>query len=121
MPIKSGSIINFCKTKVTNQNLINDIIKGLTTKENDEKVIPTVILYDDRGLQLFDKITYIDEYYLTNCEIDILNKYVDQLTDSGSSLIELGAGRAFEDEIHPELKHTGAGILILDQIQMVVR
>ncbi|CAG8601947.1 3506_t:CDS:2, partial [Dentiscutata heterogama] len=102
MPIKSFSIINICKTKVTKQNLIDDIVKGLNSKENDEKVIPTVILYDDRGLQLFDKITYIDEYYLTNCEIDILNKYVDQLTEhiaSGSSLIELGAGSLRKTQI----------------------
>lgn len=95
MAIKSFSVINICKTQITKQNLINDIIAGLMPKENDEKVIPTVILYDDRGLQLFDQITYIDEYYLTNCEIDILDKHVDQLTEyiaSGSCIIELGAG-----------------------------
>ncbi|CAG8726021.1 7578_t:CDS:1, partial [Racocetra persica] len=95
MTFETFSVINICKKKITRQNLINDIIAGLIEKENDTKVLPTIILYDDRGLQLFDQITYIDEYYLTNCEIDILNKKVDQITDyidSDSSIIELGAG-----------------------------
>ncbi|CAG8490925.1 27888_t:CDS:2 [Dentiscutata erythropus] len=89
------SVINICKKKITRQNIINDIINGLTANEYDTKVIPSIILYDDRGLQLFDQITYTDEYYLTNCEINILNKKVDQITDyiaSNSSVIELGAG-----------------------------
>ncbi|RIB12228.1 hypothetical protein C2G38_1898496, partial [Gigaspora rosea] len=72
-----------------------DIINGLTAKENGKKVLPSIILYDDRGLQLYDRLTYTDEYYLTNCEINILNKNVDQITDyiaSDSSVIELGSG-----------------------------
>lgn len=28
--------------------------------------VPTILLYDDAGLELFDQITYLEEYYLTN-------------------------------------------------------
>ncbi|KAJ3068445.1 hypothetical protein HK102_007170, partial [Quaeritorhiza haematococci] len=41
--------------------------------------IPTLVLYDDRGLEIFDQITYIDEYYLTNAEIDIFKRYGRQM------------------------------------------
>ncbi|CAG8674245.1 12308_t:CDS:1, partial [Racocetra fulgida] len=57
--------------------------------------VPSIVLYDDRGLQIYDQLTYTDEYYLTNFEINILNKKVDQITDyiaSDSTVIELGAG-----------------------------
>lgn len=57
--------------------------------------LPTLILYDDKGLDLFDKITYTDDYYLTNCEIDIFKRYGAEMTDyvtDGSILVELGVG-----------------------------
>ncbi|CAG8620353.1 10078_t:CDS:2, partial [Ambispora leptoticha] len=77
-------------------HLVRDILKGLTPEPSSAmKSIPTIVLYDDRGLQLFDQITYLDEYYLTNCEIDILNRKVDEIVayvKDGSAIIELGAG-----------------------------
>ncbi|KAI9206856.1 histidine-specific methyltransferase, partial [Polychytrium aggregatum] len=60
--------------------------------------IPTLVLYDDRGLDIFDKITYLDEYYLTNAEIDILTRRADEIVASGfrghseAIWIELGVG-----------------------------
>ena len=39
------------------------------------KSLPTELLYDDAGLQLFDQITYLPEYYLTAAEADILSKF----------------------------------------------
>ncbi|CAG8451069.1 12395_t:CDS:2 [Ambispora gerdemannii] len=82
--------------KTTKFNLACEILKGLTPESPSVmKSIPTMVLYDDRGLQLFDQITYLDEYYLTNCEIDILNRKVDDIIayiKDGSAIIELGAG-----------------------------
>lgn len=34
--------------------------------------LPTMLLYNEKGLQLFEAITYNDHYYLTNSEIEIL-------------------------------------------------
>ena len=42
--------------------------------EGTPKTIPTMVLYDDYGLQLFDQITYLQEYYLTQEEIEILER-----------------------------------------------
>ncbi|KAJ1343650.1 hypothetical protein BSLG_001798 [Batrachochytrium salamandrivorans] len=58
--------------------------------------IPTMVLYDKRGLDLFDQITYLDDYYLTGAEIDIFQRYASDIVDGyindGSVLIELGCG-----------------------------
>ncbi|KAK4130067.1 hypothetical protein BT67DRAFT_452686 [Trichocladium antarcticum] len=59
------------------------------------RTLPTLLLYDERGLQLFEKITYLEEYYLTNDEIEVLqSSATDIVTNipSGAMLIELGSG-----------------------------
>ncbi|GJJ72066.1 L-histidine Nalpha-methyltransferase / hercynylcysteine S-oxide synthase [Entomortierella parvispora] len=59
------------------------------------KTIPTMVLYDDRGLQLFDEITYLDDYYLTTEEIQILERDGDKIVEhipDNSVVVELGAG-----------------------------
>lgn len=76
------------------EDLADTIIKSLEKPLNC-KSIPTFILYDKRGLQLFDQITHLNEYYLTGAEMKILAKHADQIADrlqDGSALIELGAG-----------------------------
>ncbi|KAI7904403.1 uncharacterized protein BX663DRAFT_504955 [Cokeromyces recurvatus] len=76
-------------------DLVDTILDSLD-KPLNHKSIPTFILYDKKGLQLFDQITQLDdEYYLTGAEHDILVTYsteiVDRLQD-GSVIFELGAG-----------------------------
>ncbi|KAF9272712.1 hypothetical protein BGZ88_004478 [Linnemannia elongata] len=63
--------------------------------EGSPKTIPTMVLYDDYGLQLFDQITYLQEYYLTQEEIEILERDADKIVDhipDNSVVVELGAG-----------------------------
>lgn len=58
--------------------------------------IPTRFLYDELGSQLFEKITDLDEYYLTRAERSLLRRHSDeiqQITDC-DELVELGAGSA---------------------------
>eukprot|EP00210_Caulerpa_lentillifera_P000661 g638.t1 len=58
--------------------------------------LPTEILYDAVGLDLFDQITRLeDEYYLTACEREILETKGDEICSKipdGASIIELGCG-----------------------------
>ncbi|KAJ3116728.1 hypothetical protein HK100_000995, partial [Physocladia obscura] len=58
--------------------------------------IPTLVLYDDEGLEIYDQITYVDEYYLTNAEMQILKDEGDEIVNAcvgdGGVLIELGVG-----------------------------
>ena len=49
----------------------------------------------EKGLKLFEEITYLDDYYLTNAEIDALEKHADAIAEyvpAGSRVVELGSG-----------------------------
>jgi len=60
------------------------------------KELPCKYLYDDKGSALFCKIMELPEYYLTDCEMEVLdnhkNRIQDLLGSSDFDLIELGAG-----------------------------
>jgi len=71
-----------------------DVIKGLT---DYPKHLPSKYIYDQRGDKLFQEIMAMPEYYLTNCEFDILSLHKTEICkafshDKGFDLIELGAG-----------------------------
>ncbi|KAF1831095.1 hypothetical protein BDW02DRAFT_601127 [Decorospora gaudefroyi] len=76
-------------------DILADIKKGLRPEHGGEKKLPTLLLYDQEGLRLFEKITYEEEYYLTNAEIEVLDTYADNIAEripSGSIMVELGSG-----------------------------
>ncbi|KAI9000390.1 hypothetical protein DFJ74DRAFT_697612 [Hyaloraphidium curvatum] len=63
--------------------------------------LPTILLYDKVGLEIFDEITYLDEYYLTNAEMEILKQQGDEIIkaalggagdEHGVAMVELGCG-----------------------------
>lgn len=55
----------------TQSEFEKDIIKGLT---DYPKHLPSKYIYDKRGDNLFKKIMAMPEYYLTDCEFDILSR-----------------------------------------------
>ncbi|KAF2129679.1 hypothetical protein P153DRAFT_367046 [Dothidotthia symphoricarpi CBS 119687] len=76
-------------------DILEHIKKGLRPEDDAEKKLPTLLLYDEAGLRIFEEITFLDEYYLTNDEIEVLETYADQIAQriqSGSVLVELGSG-----------------------------
>jgi len=70
-----------------------DVLVGLS---ETRKRIPSKYHYDETGSNLFREITFLPEYYLTDCEIDILanqtEKIIEIVKDEPFNLIELGAG-----------------------------
>ncbi|KAF1993588.1 hypothetical protein P154DRAFT_449788 [Amniculicola lignicola CBS 123094] len=79
----------------TEFDILQDIKKGLRPSEGGEKTLPTLLLYDEAGLRLFEKITYLDEYYLTNAEIEVLETFSERIAQRirpGSVIVELGSG-----------------------------
>jgi len=72
-----------------------DVFKGLT---DFPKHLSSKYFYDEKGDKLFQDIMNMPEYYLTDCEFDILEKYKEEISSlfsEGSqefNLIELGAG-----------------------------
>ncbi|KAF2703649.1 hypothetical protein K504DRAFT_463379 [Pleomassaria siparia CBS 279.74] len=79
----------------TDFDILQDIKIGLRPADGGEKKLPTLLLYDEAGLRLFEKITYLEEYYLTNTEIEVLEKNADHIAQQiqpGSIVVELGSG-----------------------------
>lgn len=77
-----------------------EISEKLRFRDETERTLPTMILYNGDGLRLFEDITYLDEYYLTNAEIEVLNKHAQEIADmicSNSRIVELGSGYASPD------------------------
>jgi L-histidine N-alpha-methyltransferase len=68
-----------------------DALAGLTATP---KSLPPKWFYDERGSELFDKITLLDEYYPTRAEREILAAAAGQIaTQTGAAtLAELGSG-----------------------------
>ena len=58
------------------------------------KAMPPKWFYDERGSQLFDEITRVDEYYPTRCERSILTAQAATIAAAtqADTLIELGSG-----------------------------
>lgn len=88
--IRQGDIGNF---------VLDELHDGLRPVAGGEKRLPTLLLYDEKGLGLFEDISYLDEYYLTNAEIEILQEHAAELAafiPQGCVILELGAGYGFK-------------------------
>ena len=70
-----------------------DALAGLTATP---KALPPKWFYDERGSELFDKITLLDEYYPTRAEREILAAAAAQIVAAteATTLVELGSGTA---------------------------
>lgn len=79
------------------QKFYSDVIKGL---KSSPKSMSSKYFYDQQGDQIFQQIMAMDEYYLTDCEMEILKEQAAEisktiaLNKSPFDLIELGAGDA---------------------------
>src|SRR5690554_5659916 len=86
--------------KINPQNIRNtafkrDVHQGLT---DFPKHLSSKYIYDKNGDRLFQKIMAMPEYYLTECEFEILSTHTQTIgelfrdRENGLDLIELGAG-----------------------------
>ncbi|CAE6423296.1 unnamed protein product [Rhizoctonia solani] len=79
--------------------VVDAVIEGLS-KPAGTRSLPTLLLYDERGLRLYDDITTkAPEYYLFGCEEQILADHADDIVRAMGAaqrgdevVIELGAG-----------------------------
>ncbi|KAK2733980.1 hypothetical protein FQN55_003076 [Onygenales sp. PD_40] len=85
-----------------NDSLAKDIYIGLNPPGGGEKSLPTLLLYSTKGLRRFEDITYVDEYYLTNAEIEALTNHaakIVELIPENAQILELGSGNLRKVEI----------------------
>lgn len=70
----------------------DDVLTGL---RGPVKAIPCKYFYDERGAELFERITTLDEYYPTRTELEILETHaadIAQRLGPGCRVIEYGSG-----------------------------
>lgn len=82
-----------------NRREIEEIVKEL---KNSPPRILSKYFYDERGSQLFEQICFLDEYYLTRSELQIMNNYSHQIAyciGEKTFLVELGSGSGIKTEI----------------------
>ncbi|CCM05601.1 uncharacterized protein FIBRA_07829 [Fibroporia radiculosa] len=110
------------------------IVAGLS-RPVGEKTLPTMLLYDERGLRLYDDITtQAPEYYLFPAEEEIFTNYADEIvrvmhaSDGGQlkndeAVVELGAGAlrktsrvlvALSQIVHPDNTNSPISYYALD-------
>ena len=71
---------------------LDELVAGL---RRSEKTISPKYFYDERGSQLFDRITKLPEYYPTETELAIMRDNIDEIAElvgEQASLIEFGSG-----------------------------
>lgn len=84
-------------------DLLDIVQHGLAHKP---KRLPSWLFYDERGSQLFEQICEQPEYYLTRCEIALMNAHAGSIADSLGAdvrLVEYGSGNA--QKTHLLLQH----------------
>lgn len=92
-PPSSSRIIDI-RSDAAGINLKHEIKAGLHAQQG-EKTLPTLLLYDNKGLKLFENITYLEQYYLTGHEIEVLTQHADNIADripNEALVVELGSG-----------------------------
>lgn len=76
-----------------------DVLAGLS---QSHKTLPSRWLYDDRGSELFELITRLDEYYPTRTETSILRSRAQEMArfcGERAIVLEYGAGAGIKTEI----------------------
>ena len=73
---------------------------------------PSSLVYDTRGLELFEELTKLeDEYYLTACERSLLRTHMDEIAvhiPDGAAIVELGCGSMTKTAIILDYLHNVA-------------
>lgn len=80
------------ETTIEGPTIQEEVLLGL---RQEQKKLPSKFLYDERGSELFDQITGLQEYYPTRTEMSILQENlqeIGQIIGSDAMLIELGSG-----------------------------
>lgn len=73
-------------------HLLTEVLVGLSQRQ---KSLPTKLLYDKRGSEIFEKICELDEYYPTRAEKEILSDHgteIASLMGENALIVEPGSG-----------------------------
>ncbi len=98
------------------QHIINAfseaIRRGLSQKQ---KIIPARYFYDQRGSELFEKITRLPEYYPTRTEVSLLKAHsgeIARIVGENRVVVEFGSGSSMKTPIFVEALDAAAYVPI---------
>jgi L-histidine N-alpha-methyltransferase len=93
---------------------LEEIVAGLS---EPQKRLSPKFFYDARGSELFERITELPEYYLTETELSIMNRNIGEIADRigrHASLIEFGSGSSLKIRLLLENLHEPAAYVPVD-------
>lgn len=97
---KFPAVSEFSINEEEKQTFMDDIREGLSNKN---KSINPKYFYDEIGSDLFNQITHHADYYLTGCELEILDDYKKELasflSNEAFNLVELGPGEGIKTRL----------------------
>lgn len=96
------------------QKMLEEVLNGL---QQPRKRLPSKFFYDERGSELFEQITHLDEYYLTRTERGILQDHMDEISrymGGNPVIIELGSGSSSKTRLLLDRLDTVAAYLPVD-------
>ena len=79
--------------------MLAEVVEGLSSSPRS---LPSKYFYDERGSRLFDRITELDEYYLTRTEISILREHIGEISAAigpRALVVEPGSGSSVKTRI----------------------
>jgi len=98
----------------TREEMLEDVVSGLRSAP---KTLPSKYFYDEVGSDLFDRITELDEYYLTRTETGIMRRHAPEIVRAlgpNVLLIEPGAGSGAKTRILLEQMQNLAAYVPID-------
>ena len=93
---------------------LQEVLRGLSSPQ---KELPCKLFYDERGSELFEQITALDEYYPTRAEQRIMRGAVAEIADRAGPeclLIEYGSGSSQKTRILLDHLTRPAGYVPID-------
>lgn len=93
---KSIELVDY---KPDTESSVEEILRGL---QQDPKQLPCKLLYDERGSEIYERITRLEEYYPTRVECAIMRDHVAEMVSLiGPScvIIEYGSGSSEKTRI----------------------
>jgi len=104
MPFTFHSLRSGSATASSNEQFAQAVMEGLSRKP---KRLPSWLIFDNRGSDIFTEITQLSGYHPAQCEFEIFQAYKQTITDllekTEFRVIELGAGDGGKTQIL--LKH----------------
>jgi uncharacterized SAM-dependent methyltransferase len=87
--------IGWSRLSDTLRSLLNEKLLWKDGKQHWQRLLPSALLSDDVGLQLWNQINRLPNYYHTRDEIELLGRYGAEIAGhigEGGTIVDLGAG-----------------------------